>query len=600
MEGLTIKTVYFNQDYSIVERNKDFYIYFEKVNSMLDSINDLEFGSSEEKEEFIKFIKTCNDPKEFKIFSIKNISGEFRTNLAFVRNSIFMEKEVRELRLIDLQHSILFFYKSTLEEKLLRTNLSITNDYMFVYHQKSNNFKMVQFFQNRKIVLYDQDLDSWNRHVVTGGLIPSDQNKNFEKMLKIIKTCPETFNFELRCGLRGDIEAIEDLSFIGVRLEEEGEIYLTGRIINGTKFQESQKSTKIIEELQIDSLTKVYNKKTITAYGERRIKLGQKENCALIILDLDHFKPVNDAYGHLAGDNVLEKTGKLLLDIVGENGLVGRYGGDEFLLIVENIDNEQVQRGLLRTLMVSIRNAFQGAFEDINITASLGCARFPLNGNEFTELFKKADFCLYRAKDKGRDRYVFYRDDLHGELYKKAIEAKSGVKYDEREILELKYMSEFMQQLNKAPFQAIKTVLQHMQETYNLDSINIYYGEDMKRIYNVGKKDVKLAIADYVYSEAFKTALSGKSYVRIDFPREVSAEIQKFRDLIVQRGVQSTIQCVLGSPDNIRGIVTFDRLKEPSLWAEYEFNCCVMFAAALTLLPESVKVDFALYSKLKD
>ncbi len=601
MEKLTIKSVYFDKNLDIVDQNKDFYIYFETVRFSFSSINDFDFYSSLEKDEFIEFVETSTDPKQFKIFRVKNVSGEYRTNIVLVSNTVLREKPVKEVKLIDIKHALSFYDNFSIENDLLRASLSITNEYMFTYQQKNNIFKLYHFFQNRKTVLYEQDLDSWGDYVVTAGLLPQNQIKLFEQMLENIRSCPETFSFELKCALRGGVSDMEKLNFSAVRLEEGSEVYLAGRIMPDEMSKEILPSKKVIEELQIDSLTKVYNRKMITEFAERRLKRGQTGNCALIIVDLDHFKPVNDAYGHLVGDKVLETTGRILLDIIGEKDFAGRYGGDEFIVLMENIDSEQVLRGVLRSIMVSIRNAFENMFDDIHITASLGCAVFPKDGESYSELFKKADFCLYRAKDKGRDRYVFFREDLHGELYKKAIESKSiGIKYDEREIQELRFMCDYMQMLNKAPFQAIKSILEHMKETYAIDSINIYYGEDMKRVYTVGKKRDGDDRADYVHSTAFKDALGEKNYVKVDFPGDVAQSAKPFLEILELRGIKSTIQCVLGSKDNIRGLVTFDRLKESALWAEYEFNCTVMFAAAMTLLPESVKVDFALYSKLKD
>ncbi len=601
MERLTVKSLYLNQNYEVIDRNKDFYIYFEGIGKHILSIDSFDFSTLEQKSDFINFVKSSSNPKDFRIFKIKAVSGDFRYNLVLVSNSTLYEKEVREVKFIDIQQAIGFYRSFNIEKKLIQANLSITNEYMFVYYKMSNMFKLYQFFQNRTVVLYEQDLDSWSKLVVAEGLIPQDQNQKFLQLVELIRSCPDEFSYDLTCGLRGDIPSIEKLNFQGIRIEDEDSVYVTGRIMADAQTKEVQKSTTIVEELQIDSLTGVYNKKTITEFAERRFRAGQQEKCALVIVDIDHFKPVNDAYGHLMGDKVLEKTGKILLDTIGENGVVGRYGGDEFLLLVENMDNEQVLRGILRTIVVSIRNAFDESFDDIHVTASVGCAVFSENGTNYRELFKKADFCLYRAKDRGRDRYVFFRDDLHGELYKKAVETKNvGIKYDGREMKELKYMSYYMQMLNKAPFQAIKEVLLHMKDTYNLDSISIYYGEDMDRIYSVGDSLPAVKKADYVFSEPFKEALCGKNYIKIDHPGDIIPAVRKFNDFIVDKGVKSTIQCVIGSSDNIRGLVTFDHIKEPALWADYEFNCTLMFTAALTLLPESVKVDFALYSKLKN
>ena len=85
----------------------------------------------------------------------------------------------------------------------------------------------------------------------------------------------------------------------------------------------------------------------------------------------------------------------------------------------------------------------------------------------------------------------------------------------------------------------------------------------------------------------------------MDFPEDLG-DAEQTRAELLHRNVRSSIQYILGSPDEIKGLVTFDRIGHSSQWAEYEVNCAVMFAACFNLLPESIKVDFALYCKLKN
>jgi hypothetical protein len=264
------------------------------------------------------------------------------------------------------------------------------------------------------------------------------------------------------------------------------------------------------------------------------------------------------------------------------------------------VESEVLLRGTLQAILETVRNNFADSFDDIKITTSIGASVFPDNGTTYDELFKKADFCLYRAKDKGRNRYVFFRDDLHLKLYQQSVEDTAGVKYQGREILELKYMAAFMQNLGWTPYKAIKDVLEHMRETYNLSDVSIYYGENLNRIYCVGEESPLQDNARYVLGSEFKKLLElNKRFVRMDFPEDLK-DSPEIRDEFLRRNVRSTIQYILGSPEEIKGLVTFDRLGCSSQWAEYEVNCAVMFASSYNLLPEAIKVDFALYSKLKN
>ena len=209
---------------------------------------------------------------------------------------------------------------------------------------------------------------------------------------------------------------------------------------------------------------------------------------------------------------------------------------------------------------------------------------FPKNGTTFDELFKKADFGLYRAKDKGRNRYVFFRDDLHADLYRQAVQANDIVKYADREVQELKYMSEFLQDIATAPKEAVERILTHIKEVFKLDNISIFSGEELSLVYSLGKKMSKHQNALYAKTKNFKEFLDGKSYIVSNFVGNPYLNEENFRREMEQAGIKSTLQCVLGTPSDIRGLVTFNHTKNAQLWADYEINCALMFASTLNLL----------------
>ncbi len=585
MKSLEVKTAYINNDLKILDRNTEFYRYFEKVGFLYNNIADIVVP--EQKEKFTKFIRTSNSQAEFRVFKFKKINGEILHNLVSAKEDFYNSKPCLVVRIIDPTVALLFIKDAIFYEKRISTALSLTNEYLFLYEQSTNIIKIDNFIQNKKTTVYEQDLNSWCEDVISNSLIAENDIHLFNEKMSELKQCKDSFSLTINCSLRAGHSVFERMCFKAERLENNGSIYMVGRILPEVMIEQAEKSNEILQELKLDALTGVYNKKAITNYAEKRFVPGTKENAVLAIVDLDHFKPVNDAYGHLAGDKVLEKAGLILKELIGDNGVVGRYGGDEFLIILEDMDESKF-RSIFRSINNDIRTGFEDMFTDIKITASIGSAFYPKDGPSFDELFKKADFCLYRAKDKGRDRYVFFRDDLHGELYKKASESKTeGIKYDVREVKELKSMSDFLLNLGAQSKPAIITVLEHMLKTYNLDSINIYYGEAMARMHAFGQRPDNLSDARYVYSEEFTRALEGKSFVKVDFTTELKESAKDFGEILDNRGVKSSIQCILGTPERILGLITFDRLKEGAMWAEYETNCCVMVGAALNLLPES-------------
>ncbi len=154
-----------------------------------------------------------------------------------------------------------------------------------------------------------------------------------------------------------------------------------------------------------DGLTGLNNHRTFQSKLEELIKKGGE--LALFILDLDHFKSINDTYGHPFGDKVLKGIAEVLKDF---HGIASRYGGEEFAIILEGISFNQVQaygEALLKKIR-SLRFLFKN--KTIRITASIGAAFFPTDANNKSMLIKNADLALYYAKENGRDRFVMFKD----------------------------------------------------------------------------------------------------------------------------------------------------------------------------------------------
>ncbi|MBQ3670494.1 MAG: GGDEF domain-containing protein [Treponema sp.] len=596
MENSSLTTVYLTNSLEIKSSSTEFFIAFEENGKNHTKLQELVLP--EEQDALTEFLIGTKDSKKYSIFHLRDCSDNY--NLYIITSYYSVEKQLLCVEILKLDDAFQKFKDMEFQLKSYTTALCITGEYVFIYRKSDNSFSLHYFLNKKRITLFAGDIDTFQENSIRNAYFLGKQIAKFKGMIQKIKNLDETINESFESTIRSSGNLKESIVFKGVRQETGNDEIIVGRILNSENEKHIEKTKSLIEELKLDSLTKVFNKKAITEYAIERVKSNKTDYIALMIIDLDHFKPVNDAYGHIAGDKVLAETGRILKDIAGESGVVGRYGGDEFIMVIGGMTSETILRGTLHAILAQISNAFEDSFDDIHVTASVGCALHPTNGKTYKELFNKADFCLYRAKDKGRNRYVFFRDELHAQLYKKATEAKTdGIKYDDREVKELEYMSKFMQDLGNEPLNAIAFILKHMKETYGLDDISLFYGKDMELVYTLGNDSQIHENAHYAFSEGFKAALNGKKYVRVDFPQDFRSEYNEFSQEMKKRGVLSTIQCILGTENDIKGLVTFNRTKAAALFAEYEQNCAVMFASILNLLPESTKTNFLLYSRLK-
>jgi len=163
----------------------------------------------------------------------------------------------------------------------------------------------------------------------------------------------------------------------------------------------------IIQELsRTDGLTKVFNRRYFEELGAREISLAKRTRCpvSLLMLDLDHFKAINDRHGHTAGDGILVEFAKRIKKNLRAEEIVGRYGGEEFLVLLSNTDSSQALEAAQRIRLAVSESPVLTEKQQIRFTVSIGVAT-SLNGDrDLHGLLKSADKALYQAKEKGRNR----------------------------------------------------------------------------------------------------------------------------------------------------------------------------------------------------
>jgi diguanylate cyclase (GGDEF)-like protein/PAS domain S-box-containing protein len=192
---------------------------------------------------------------------------------------------------------------------------------------------------------------------------------------------------------------------------------------SGTDLTEKRRSQEQAARLaHYDSLTGLANRFQMSQALDKILTAPHEKNrlCAVLMLDLDRFKQVNDTMGHPAGDALLQQVAQRLERAIGQDGQVGRLGGDEFQVIVPGrIARAQLGHlatGIIHTL--SQPYAIEG--QRVVIGVSIGIAVAPDDGTSSEQLIRNVDLALYAAKDQGRGRFHFFADDLHAEAEERA------------------------------------------------------------------------------------------------------------------------------------------------------------------------------------
>lgn len=163
-----------------------------------------------------------------------------------------------------------------------------------------------------------------------------------------------------------------------------------------------------------DSLTGLPNRSRLFDYLQEALQACRQPGCAgaLIFLDLDNFKVINDSLGHDIGDQALVEVGKRIRNCLQRDDFVARFGGDEFVLILRDTADDDAAAEVAQRIMDRLAQPFSLAGRSVNITASLGIATFASDIERPEELLRRADLAMYRSKERGRNRYALHDQEM--------------------------------------------------------------------------------------------------------------------------------------------------------------------------------------------
>jgi diguanylate cyclase (GGDEF)-like protein len=264
---------------------------------------------------------------------------------------------------------------------------------------------------------------------------------------------------------------------------------------------EDRSSSRHATELaQYDELTGLPNRRRMFGVLESSVLAAehQKRPCAVISIDLDRFKQVNDTLGHPAGDTLLQQVADRLVGIVGGREKVFRLGGDEFQVILQNCDNRGIIGDLATDIIAGLSQPYSVAGSRCNIGASIGIAVAPVDGCTTEDMIRNADLALYASKAGGRGRFQFFSSDLL-----QAAEDKRAIEEDLRDALENGEISLAYQPIVNAKSNLITGVeallrWQHPQRGYIAPSLFVPIAEETGLIGHLGTWALRKACEDAI------------------------------------------------------------------------------------------------------
>lgn len=275
--------------------------------------------------------------------------------------------------------------------------------------------------------------------------VDSDKMVYTDKYTEIFGRYPVISNYVKECNIRRDLIHPDDygifleycnmlhkgieLITIELRLKDRHSNYIWCQIMGKTIYGNENKPSRIIGKLinidyqkrEIDSLeykatrdplTGVYNREVTIKKIEKYINGNKNGKHALMFIDFDDFKQVNDNHGHLRGDKVLIHVIKSIKSVFNEGEIIGRIGGDEFAVFIGYVEDDKTIINKAKKLNEALCSTYSDENCDISISGSIGIATYPDDGVHYEQLIQCADKALYQVKNMGKNNYMLYNSAI--------------------------------------------------------------------------------------------------------------------------------------------------------------------------------------------
>lgn len=331
----------------------------------------------------------------------------------------------------------------------------------------------------------DLEILDYRNTVLKWGLVYPDDIPIFNRYCDSLDKGDSYFDYELRSI--GDNDDYIWMRFQGTSIKDKnGKVHkIMGKTMNID--QEKKDHERLIQKTERDAQTGLYNKTTsierINKCFDRSTYDNSIEEHALMIIDIDNFKQINDRLGHLYGDIILETFALHLLNLFEKTDVVGRVGGDEFVVLQKGINAESDIKQAANEICQLVHN-LPGLKEESKVSVSIGIGVFPRDGITYEEVFKKADLALYDAKSNGKNNFIIYSKNMdtrnkHGETERKNSNKKK-YRYGENDLdVERRLLDFTFDIISEASDieSAMNKIFTEIGKYYDLSRITIYEEE---------------------------------------------------------------------------------------------------------------------------
>lgn len=443
-------------------------------------------------------------------------------------------------------------------------------------------FKYPPMFQSLKKIMKD------------GAYFHPDDFPAFSEKIKRLKESSSYEVVDVRISIAGGCYIWCRLRATAVRDAEGNLDKIYGVIL---KIDEEKKAEEYLQtQAERDGLTKLLNKKAARKRSEAYLsRIAEGTPCAMLIIDLDNFKYVNDHYGHLLGDTVLMQVSKELLKMFRDQDIVARIGGDEFMVLMCGInDRTIIENRCLRFLNV-LTGLFQEGNQKLPVGCSIGVACSPENGVSYYDLFNKADQALYQVKNSGKNNFAFYENKAEETLNDKigVSIANSPIDSDkEPESTQENLLNTVLRRLYSSQNveKTIQEILEMVGKKTNVSRVYVFENSDDNKYCHNTYEWCNEGISserENLQNISYETDIPGyPEYFDeqgIFYCADIHSMPEKAYEILKEQNIKSMLQCAIRENNVFRGYIGFDECVEQRMWTKEHIKVLRDFSEMLSI-----------------
>lgn len=465
--------------------------------------------------------------------------------------------------------------------------LDLWGEHLFLYETASDSLRVFRGSRLNRVYSFRGTIRQFEERLLELDIIAKEEQESFKALCADIANGVKNFEYNLLLRDQSpDTQRVNHVIKGRTVLNSRREFVVLGAISCNTGdaagFEQMQK------DYERDVTTGLLTKKSIVEYTENLLRSRPKHNVNLCVVDVDNFKQVNDTLGHLFGDEVLARVADILKEAVAGKGLVGRIGGDEMFIVLEGVNTLSDLRGILRSIRSNVEWAYKDRKEVPSVTCSIGVSTYPDDAVTYDDLFKIADKMLYRAKQKGKNRYIVYAYDVHGDVLseEETPNMQSSVtKQQDKEDLVLKLLG-YLARQSKAPYEVM---LQDIGNAFALDEVHLFYGTKGKKIlesyWNAnGGTMPEESFSDYVHEENFVHLYREHNLAVIDKPDLIEQLCPRTYAYLMSHGIKVALIYKMDYK-NHEGYIVYCKMSDTSRkWSDSDMANLTYISKILELL----------------